>query len=246
MEKISLNRFSVVPLYNQLSNNIRNQINKGILKPGELLPSEKEIASLAGVSTVVIRQAYICLRRAGLVVTQRGKGTFISNVKPTFEFVQKLVSSYEEALLKGEKITTEVIELKEVLEVNHDIKYKLKLSESDHLIMITRLRSINDIKMFLWTSYLPASICKPLLEEDFTKESLYKVLRKKFNIKIFKAERYIEVIKADSYKAEMLNIPEFNPIFFIESISYTKENLPVEYYQGWYATDYTKLYFEIR
>ena len=123
MEKISLNRFSVVPLYNQLSNNIRNQINKGILKPGELLPSEKEIASLAGVSTVVIRQAYICLRRAGLVVTQRGKGTFISNVKPTFEFVQKLVSSYEEALLKGEKITTEVIELKEVLEVNHDIKY---------------------------------------------------------------------------------------------------------------------------
>lgn len=241
-----MNKFSAIPLYNQLSNYIGNKIKKGILKPGELLPSEKEMATRAGVSTVVVRQAYSRLRKESLISTQRGKGTFVSNTKPTFEFVQKLVSSYEEAIIKGQKISTEVIELKEIFKFNNDIKYKLKLSEGDHLIMITRLRSINDVKMFFWTSYLPASICKSLLQEDFTKESLYKILKKKYNLEISRAERYIEVVKADSYKAEILSIPEFEPLFFIESISYTSKNEPIEYYHGWYITNNTKFYFEVR
>lgn len=246
MEKISLNRFSSIPLYRQLSSNIRDQITKGILKTRELIPSEKEMASLAEVSTIVVRQAYAYLRRAGLVVTQQGKGTFVSERKSIFEFVQTLASSYEEGVKKGKKVNTVVLELKEISKISADIKNKLELSENDRLIMITRLRSINDIKMFLWTSYLPASICKPLLEEDFTKVSLYEVLREKLNIKISRAERCVEVIKADSYKAELLGISELESIFFIESIAYSEEDMPVEYYQGWYSADYTKFYFEVR
>lgn len=246
IDKISLNRFSTIPLHKQLSNNIHDQITRGILKPGEILPSVIEMKSLTGVSSVVIRQAYEYLRRAGLVVTQQGKGTFVAESKQSFEFIQKLGSSFEEAKAKREKVTTTVIELKEVFEFNTNIKHKLKLSKNDHIIMITRLRSIRNIKMFFWTSYLPASICKPLLEEDFTKVSLYQVLEEKLNLKILRAERFVEVVKADFQKAEILNIPELEPLFFIESIAYTKDNLPVEYYQGWYDTNYTKFYFEIK
>jgi len=246
MEKISLNRFSTTPLHRQLSNRIIDKIDKEILKPGEIIPSVSEMVSLLNVSSAVVRQAYDYLRRAGLIVTQQGKGSFIAEKNPTFEFIQTIGSSYEEAKEKGEEIITEVIELKEIYKFNDYIKKKLKLKKNDHLITLTRLRSIRNIKMFFWTSYLPASMCKSLLKEDFTKVSLYEILEKNLKFNIIKAERYVEVIKADSKKAEILGIQELEPLFFIESTAYIKGDYPIEYYQGWYDTKYTKFYFEIK
>ena len=246
MDKIVLNRFSTVPLYGQLSSSLRDQINKGIVKSGEFLPTEKEMAALAGVSVVVVRQAYEFLRRAGLAVTQQGKGTSIVQKENSFEFVQKLVSSYDEGVRKGGEVYTEVLELKEVFKNINYIRNILKIPDSDHLLMITRLRSINNIKMFLWTSYLPASKCKSLINEDFSKLSLYRTLQQKLGIKILRAERSIEVIISDYHQAELLGIPELKPIFYIESIAYSENNLPIEYYQGWYPTDHVKFYFELR
>ncbi|OFW64313.1 MAG: hypothetical protein A2Z35_01075 [Actinobacteria bacterium RBG_19FT_COMBO_36_27] len=246
MEKISLNRYSKVPLHKQISNVISSKIESGELKPGETIPSVLDMQSLLGVSTIVIRQSYEFLRRAGLIVTQQGKGSFVTEKNPSFEFIQKIGSSFKEAKEKGEKITTSVLELKEINEVDNYVKEKLKLGQNDTLIKITRLRAIREIKMFYWTSYLPASTCRLILTQDLVNESLYQILKEKLGLNIIKAERFVEVVKADSRKAEILDIPELEPLFFIESLSYTENNSPIEYYQGWYDTRYTKFYFEIK
>src|SRR4030066_1190113 len=141
MEKIILNRFSAIPLHKQLFNNIQKQISEKILKPGEPIPSEKKMASLLGISIIVVRQAYSQLRKAGLVVTYQGKGTFVANCEQQFEFVQKLASSFEEGVLKGYEVSTKVLEFKIESKNYRDIKNKLKLTSKDSLVTLSRLRS---------------------------------------------------------------------------------------------------------
>jgi GntR family transcriptional regulator len=245
MKKIALNRHSPLPLHAQLSNSIKEQILTGMLHPGNPLPSEGDMASSADVSTAVVRQAYSYLRRAGLVITQQGKGSFVAEKKPTMEFVQKRGSSYEEAVEKGSHVETKVLEFEEIAEISPDLKVTLELSPDDSLLKLTRLRTINAIKMFLWTSYLPFKVCRSLLSEDFSTASLYKTLKQKLNINVVKAKRWVNIVKAEPYQAELLDILELEPLFCIENIAYTETGIPIEYYKGWYRSEYTKFYFEL-
>lgn len=66
------------PLYVQLANLFRQRILKGIWKNGDRLPSLDELALEFGVARVTVRQAIARLTLDGLVLPQRGRGTFVT------------------------------------------------------------------------------------------------------------------------------------------------------------------------
>jgi GntR family transcriptional regulator len=76
-----LNRSSFVPLYYQLQELLKEQIESGRWAPGEALPSEPDLARLMGVSRVVVRQALQLLADDRQIVRQRGRGTFVAKPK---------------------------------------------------------------------------------------------------------------------------------------------------------------------
>lgn len=78
MFQCSIDENSQVPLYYQLILNIKRCITGGLLKPGEILPSEAEICDVYQVSRSTVRQAFGELEAEGIVIRKRGKGTFIS------------------------------------------------------------------------------------------------------------------------------------------------------------------------
>jgi len=242
---VQLNRFSSVPLYTQLSQQIKDKILSETIKPGNPLPTESEMAKIAGVSSAVVRQAYSYLRRAGFAITHRGKGTFVAERKITFEIVQKL-DSYEEAVKRGVRVETEVLDFKEITDVPHDVRKNLKITENEAVISLTRLRSFDKIKMFYWTSYLPSSLCRSLLDENFSQVPLFETLKKKLNINVARSERWAEVTRADSFKSELFGISELEPLLYVESITYTDMGITIDYHKGWYRADCGRLYFEVR
>lgn len=65
------------PAYARIANDYRTKILDGTLAPQEKLPSESELMAEYGVSRIVARQALGVLRNEGLVVSYRGKGTFV-------------------------------------------------------------------------------------------------------------------------------------------------------------------------
>lgn len=73
---------SDVPLYLQLEEILREKIASGILTPGDMLPTELEVASLYDVSRTTARQAILNLVQEGLVYRVSGQGTFIQRRKP--------------------------------------------------------------------------------------------------------------------------------------------------------------------
>src|ERR1700694_2312288 len=65
-------------LYERLYNYVLDDIQKGSLRSGDRVPSEKELARKHGVSRITSMRALQNLERAGLVERIRGKGTFVA------------------------------------------------------------------------------------------------------------------------------------------------------------------------
>src|SRR5271155_2657532 len=66
-------------LYEQIVQQIEESVLKGILKPGDQLPAERELAQRLGVSRTAVREAVKALREKGLVEAYSGRGTFITD-----------------------------------------------------------------------------------------------------------------------------------------------------------------------
>ena len=74
-------RVKANPKYRQLKEILKEQINKGKLKPGDRIPPEEKIAERYGVSLGTVRQAMAELVNEGLIYKEQGKGTFIAEKK---------------------------------------------------------------------------------------------------------------------------------------------------------------------
>ena len=79
---ISISHTSTIPLYEQIQTQIKNQILNGSLKPGEGLPSIRNLAKELKVSIITTKRAYEELEKDGFIETVIGKGTFVSHQNP--------------------------------------------------------------------------------------------------------------------------------------------------------------------
>ncbi|NQD98762.1 PSM export ABC transporter transcriptional regulator PmtR, partial [Staphylococcus xylosus] len=75
--KILLKNSSESPIYEQIKQQIKENILKGYVVPGEHLPSMRELAQDLSVSVITTKRAYEDLEKDGFVFTIRGKGTFV-------------------------------------------------------------------------------------------------------------------------------------------------------------------------
>ena len=80
-DRAVLDRTSFVPLYYQLQEVLKEQIESGRWAPGEALPSEPELARRFGISRVVVRQALAILEDDRQIVRIKGRGTFVAPPK---------------------------------------------------------------------------------------------------------------------------------------------------------------------
>lgn len=92
----SINSKSEIPIYEQLSSQIKHFIINGHLKAGDKLPSVREMANSLNITPNTVRRAYIELQSKKIIKTLRGKGTFISS-----KFLPKM-EEVKLSLLKSE------------------------------------------------------------------------------------------------------------------------------------------------
>ncbi len=76
--KIILNNNSMVPIYEQLVDQVKNEIINGELSENEVLPSVRSLAGELRISALTVKKAYDRLEEDGFVVTVHGKGTYVA------------------------------------------------------------------------------------------------------------------------------------------------------------------------
>jgi GntR family transcriptional regulator len=237
-----VNSQSIVPLYHQMSQILRQQIS--LMKPGDVLPSESDLANLHKVSRQVIRRAISQLVLEGLVYSVKGKGTIVSY--PKIEKPMNVLGSYTNSLRNnGFEPDIRVISNRIIKAPSKAVTY-LGLEEDELVVCITRVSHINDIPATILKGYLPCSKFFDLSEVDMAGKSLYEILITKYNVKFSRTKNYIDAICANDEQAALLNVREGMLLLNVDSITYGEENTPIEFSQTVYRSDHFRLMVDFK
>ena len=241
-EKINFE--SHIPYYIQLMDILKEKIQNEIWEPGDQIPGEQDLCKLYGVSRTVVRQALRELELEGVIDRRRGKGTFISLPKISEGLVQKLTGFYQDMAERGLNSSTKVLH-QDVTPCIEKVARFLNINPGDKVIDILRLRSINEEPIQLVTTYIPYELCPALSSVDLTNRSLYEFLEKECGILIARGIRYIEAVLPNETEIALLGIERETPLLMLDSISFSENGQPIEYYHALHRGDRSRFEVEL-
>jgi GntR family transcriptional regulator len=223
------------PLYQQIKALITQSLQSGEWKPGELIPSEVELAGRYKVSQGTVRKAIDELAAEHLVVRRQGKGTFVAThneARAHFRFL-KLVPDEGVAHLADHQY----LEVKRI-RAAAEVARLLDLKSGDAVVYIKRLMSFDGAPTILEELWLPGQLFKGLTAERLAeyKGPMYGLFESEFGTRMIRATEKIRAVAADAGAAEHLKIPEGTPLLCADRVSYTYGDKAVELRRGLYLT----------
>ena len=239
-----INRNTYIPFYIQIIDSIVDYIEVNELPPGYKLPPESELCQSYNVSRTVVRQALNELVHKGLITRVKGKGTFISEPKIHESLFHELTGFYQDMEKKGLEPKSKVLE-QELIPASKKVSMYLEIPENETVIMINRLRFINDEPIVLVTTYLPYSMVPDLIEVDLSNISLYVYLENECGLQIARGKRFLEAVPANQLEAENLNIGLGSPLLMLDSVSYLADGQPIEYFHALHRGDRSRFETEL-
>ncbi len=216
-----------LPLYHRIENDLKNKIFLGKYRPGDMLPSERELIEIYKVSRLTAREAVNRLAMQGLVEKIQGKGTFVKE-KRQGHGMGHLYSGGEEILMKFYEIKTKVLNLS-IINPDQVVCKNLELSDCEQVVYLERLRFANQTPVALIKSYLPQNLVPGMESVDFTDKSLYGILEETYRLQLHEAEEIIEAILADEHTAKLLETEPGFPVLFNQRITHLLDGTIVEY-----------------
>lgn len=118
--KIIINTSSMVPIYEQIIDQIKTMIRKQELKQNDQLPSVRALSKELKISALTVKKAYDELEREGFTVTIHGKGSYVTaaNTELMMEEQKKEVEQdLEQAILKGRRFGISDEDIKTMFEL---------------------------------------------------------------------------------------------------------------------------------
>jgi GntR family transcriptional regulator len=224
------------PLYQQIKGLITQSLQSGEWKPGELIPSEVELAQRFKVSQGTVRKAIDELAAENLVVRRQGKGTFVAThheARAQFRFLRLVpdaggARSAENRILevRRQRAPAEIAKL-------------LDIKSGDSAIFIRRVQSFEGVPTIVEEIWLPGVIFRGLTVERLVeyKGPMYGLFETEFGTRMIRAAEKIRAVSADADTAHLLGIASGTPLLSVERVSCTYGDKPVEVRRGLYLTD---------
>lgn len=236
-----IDRSSAIPLYHQLEYLLRQDIEDGRYLPGDPLPSEGEICTRYDVSRSVVRQTLTNLTHAGLIRTERGRGSFVAETKLHERFVQRTTGLYDDLRRMGYDIRTHVLR-----QVATELPLPVRdFLQTAHGVQIDRLRSVDGRVITFIRSFVPASRCPGLEGMELEDRSLYQVLAEQYGLRVASGRRSVEAVAARHEVAKQLGVEEGEPLLLLRSSSRDERGEPLEWFEAWHRGDRTMFEIEI-
>lgn len=219
-----LDSSSIVPLYKQLKNLILEEIEKGILKPNQKIPTELEMSEKYQISRMTVRKAMAELVEEDVLAKKQGKGTFVREPKMTEDLSN--ANSFTKLCRRNGKVPGGKT-LKFVMSepTDRDIK-ELNLKEGEKVIRIERMRTADDVPVMLENLYFPGHL-KDIMVENLDDVSLYQLLHEKYGLAAGNSVMEIEISECTAYEASVLKIKKGSPLMLVREIVYDQFDNPL-------------------
>ncbi|MFL6735011.1 MAG: GntR family transcriptional regulator [Sphingomicrobium sp.] len=226
-----LQKADPTPLYLQLQKILRDAIQGELMKAGEAIPAERDLAEEFDVSRITVRKAIGGLVSDGLVARRRGAGTFVTPARVEKSF-SKLTSFSEDMISRGRKPHSKWIR-RTTGSVTPEEALSLGLSPGSVVYRFHRIRYADDTPMALEFTAIPA-YCLPSIE--VVGSSLYEALEAAGHLPVRALQR-LRAIACTQEQAEALGIEPGAPGLAIERRGFLQDGRPAEFTQTYYRGD---------
>ncbi len=232
---MEININSSQPIYRQIADYFRSQINEGKLLPDDSLPSEIEITKIYSISRMTARKAIDILVNEGLVKRIAGKGTFVTNSKVSFT-PSTLFSFSKNMNTLGYKTHTHILERK-IEKASTKIANALEIELGDPVVYIKRLRFADEEPVSIDMTYIPAKTFGKLVEMDLDAKPITEMMEDILGLRIMNSVDYAEAVICSKDESKLLEISEGTPLLLISGISYDEKLKPQRFAKALYRSD---------
>ena len=227
------------PLYQQIKGLILQNLQAGEWKPGEVIPSEIELASRFRVSQGTVRKAIDELASDNLLVRRQGKGTFVATHAEhhvQYRFL-KLLPDRGTPDSEG-PAQRRIIDCKR-LRASAEIARTLGLRSGDAVLQVRRVLAFAGVPTILEDLWLPGNPFKGLTAERLAAYDgpMYALFETEFGVRMVRAEEKIRAVLPEPSQAELLQVVTGTPLLSVERVAYTYNDTPMELRRGLYRTD---------
>jgi GntR family transcriptional regulator len=237
-----LNRQSPLALYYQLKHILLAQIDGGVYKDGDRLPSEYDLTRQYKVSRHVVRQALKDLIAEGRIVAQQGMGYFVNNRR--FRKALPKLSSHTNSMASLGHPTQTLVITQKVTSPPDFVAESLLSPGEQQAIFIERVSFLDDEPVCMIRAYYPLKYSSVLLDVDLNNKSIYSIFQNCYSIIPKRAETIVSVVFADEAQSPLLNIREGMPLLHLGSFTWSENGELFEYSSGYYRIDRFELELE--
>lgn len=208
----ALDRSSFVPLYYQLQELLKEQIESGGWRPGDRMPSEPELARRYSVSRVVVRQALAILQDDGQIVRAQGRGTFVAEPKLDAR------AGGLARLLATARLPDVAIDVLEAgtPRVEPSIRSGLGVDEHERVVRLTTALSVRGVPLAITYSFFRAADVRWLEDAVQVGHRLPRdLVLADHGIELAGSSLSIETSQCGQFEADRFGIPHRSSVFLV-------------------------------
>jgi GntR family transcriptional regulator len=214
------------PLYARLRQALHERVMSGEWRPGDQIPTIRQIGELYGVSRITVVQALDELSRVGLLIRWQGKGVFVG--EPKVEAPRMPLQSFtEQTVARGQTPSSRTLCL--VRESpTPAVSARLGLRQDEGVVLLKRLRLVDGSPFAIQHVYLPDHLVPGLVERCEPIESLYRVLADSYGVLPTSAFERYEPISLAPDQARLLGTRPGAPAFHADRTTSDQHGRTIE------------------
>lgn len=221
------------PLYRQVRDLLVKRIVERTWQPGQMIPSEPEIAQDLGVSQGTVRKALDEMTAENLLVRRQGRGTFVARhdeERVLFQFF-KLARDDGAHRFPESNVFSVTRE-----EADAEASEALELDEGDPIVRIGRVRSLDGMPRIVERIVLPARHF-PGLEQRELPNNLYDMYATRFGVVIARGADRLKAVAASEEDAKRLQVAPGSPLLAVDRVAVTIDGRRAEWRVALCRTD---------
>lgn len=210
------------PLYEQLKNVIKKEIESKKYSYRDRMPSEAELEKQYNVSRITVRRAIKELCDEEVLVKKQGKGTFVIGPETKARLDQGVSGFHEAIAQNGKKVNSEIIE-KQIIKVTESYAKDLEINSDDEVIYLKRVMYADERPIMIDNNYIPLKRFPGIYEKLTGDFSLYKLLELEYGVVLEKYYKVLKVQKANKEISRILLCKTGDPIFDLFKLTFDKK-----------------------
>ncbi len=224
------------PLYVQLADQLRQQIEAGDLEPGSALPSEPDLVRRYNLSRTTVRQALNLLADENVIIKVQGKGTYVR--QPAIQQDLMSLQTITEIVTRAGLVPdVQVLAVESQTQVAPHVVKQLQLSPDDRVVRVKRVHLVEQQPIAYAVIYLSGRFEWRFSVEDLTKQSIYAWLEEQADVLVDQGQQIIRATAASDEVAAALNVEAGEPVLYVESTSTSETGVPVDYTEFYFPSD---------